>query len=130
VVTTGKLIWEISEGIAMRTRSPKSFVVAVGAILIVGIALTASAETVSISRDALLDKIRGAWVGKAYGVAFGGPTEFRHMGTVIEGPLEMEDSGLEKIANQDDLFVNMAFLQMVAEHGFDTPAEVFAEAFA
>jgi hypothetical protein len=105
-------------------------VVVVGAILIVGIALTVSAETVTISRDALLDKIRGAWVGKAYGVAFGGPTEFRHMGTIIEGPLEMKESGLERIASQDDLYVNMVFLQMVAERGFDTPASEFADAFA
>jgi hypothetical protein len=85
----------------------------VAAILIVGVALTGSAETAELTRAELLDKIRGAWVGKAYGVALGGPTEFKHMGTII-----------------DDLFVNMVFLQMVAEHGFDTPAEVFAEAFA
>jgi hypothetical protein len=96
----------------------------------VGIALTGSAETVEITRAELLDKIRGGWVGKAYGVALGGPTEFKHMGTIIEGPIEMDDKGLERIPRQDDLFVNMAFLQMVAEHGFDTPAEVFAEAFA
>jgi hypothetical protein len=96
----------------------------------VGVALTGFGQTVELSRAELLDKIRGAWVGKAYGVALGGPTEFKHMGTVIEGPIEMDQAGLEKLPRQDDLFVNMAFLQMVAEHGFDTPAEVFADAFA
>jgi hypothetical protein len=114
----------------MQKSSPNSCVVAVAAIVNLAIALTASAQTVQLSRAELLDKIRGAWVGKAYGVALGGPTEFKHMGTIIEGPIEMDEKGLERIPRQDDLFVNMAFLQMVAEHGFDTPAEVFAEAFA
>jgi hypothetical protein len=131
IVGTAKLIWESQrKEIAMKKMNSKSFVAVVGVFLILGIALTASAETAKLPRAALLDKIRGAWVGKAYGVALGGPTEFRHMGTIIEEPLEMQDSGLERIANQDDLFVNMAFLQMVAEHGFDTPAAIFAEAFA
>jgi len=114
----------------MRTQKARSFVIVVGAILIVSIAVAASAETVQLSRAALLDKIRGAWVGKAYGVAFGGPTEFQYMGTIIDGPLEMQKSGLERLPRQDDLFVNMVFLQMVAEHGVDTPAAVFADAFA
>ena len=108
----------------------KLWVVVIAVIIFAGPALTSAAETVEISRIELLDKIRGAWVGKAYGVALGGPTEFKHMGTIIEGPIEMDEAGLTKLPRQDDLFVNMVFLQMVEEHGFDTPAEVFAEAFA
>jgi hypothetical protein len=118
------------KGMVMRKRSLKSFVVVVAASLIAGIALTGSAQTVELSRAELLDKIRGAWVGKAYGVALGGPTEFVHMGTIIEGPIEMDEAGLKKLPRQDDLFVNMAFLETVAEHGFDASAEVFADAFA
>jgi len=105
-------------------------VVVIAVILFAGPALAGAAETVEISRAELLDKIRGAWVGKAYGVALGGPTEFVHMGTIIEGPIEMDEAGLTKLPRQDDLFVNMAFLETVAEHGFDASAEVFADAFA
>jgi hypothetical protein len=114
----------------MRKRRPNTLAVVVAGILIVGVALTGSAETAELTRAELLDKIRGAWVGKAYGVALGGPTEFKNMGTIIEGTIEMDEEGLKKLPRQDDLFVNMVFLQMVEEHGFDTPAEVFAEAFA
>ncbi len=114
----------------MQKRKWKLWVVVIALIIFAGPALTSAAETVEISRAELLDKIRGAWVGKAYGVALGGPTEFKNMGTIIEGPIEMDEAGLKKLPRQDDLFVNMAFLQMVADNGFDTPAEVFAEAFA
>jgi len=114
----------------VQKRKRKLWVVVIAVILFAGPALAGAAETVEISRAELLDKIRGAWVGKAYGVALGGPTEFVHMGTIIEGPIEMDEAGLKKLRRQDDLFVNMAFLETVAEHGFDTPAEVFADAFA
>ena len=80
-----------------------------------GLASASSAETGSRTREALLDKVRGAWVGKAYGVTLGGPTEFSHMGAIIEGPLELKEDSLEWIPAQDDMYVNMVFLEVVAE---------------
>jgi len=63
-------------------------------------------------------------------VALGGPTEFRYMGTMVEGPLEMKEQGLKWVPEHDDLYVNMVFLKVVADHGFDAPASAFADAFA
>jgi hypothetical protein len=100
------------------------------ALLILIMAVSASGRTVTVSRTTLLDKIRGGWVGKAYGVSFGGPTEFRHQGEIIEGPLVLEPEGLKKLPGQDDLYVNMALLKAIAIHGLDASAADFAMEFA
>ena len=41
-----------------------------------------------LSRAALEDKVRGGWAGQMIGVAYGAPTEFRHLGKIIEGEIE------------------------------------------
>ena len=41
-------------------------------------------RTVRLSTDVLRDKIKGGWAGQTIGVTFGGPTEFRYRGTMIE----------------------------------------------
>lgn len=87
-------------------------------------------STVSIAKDVLLDKIRGAWLGKAYGVTYGGPTEFRYMGKIIDGPLQLEDDWIERILTQDDIYVNMAFLETLADSGFEASASAYATNFA
>ena len=85
---------------------------------------------IQTTRQTLEDKILGGWVGKAYGVAFGGPTEFGSQGKILEGPLQMDPRGLARLAGQDDMYVNMALLKAVAEHGLDAPASAFAKEFA
>jgi len=87
-------------------------------------------ETVELTRALLLDKIRGGWVGKSYGVAFGGPTEFGYQGKIIEGPLELNSEGLEWLPGQDDMYVNMALLKAVTDNGLDATASDFAKEFA
>ncbi len=41
-------------------------------------------ETVTLSQAVLRDKIKGGWAGQTIGVTFGGPTEFRYNGTLIQ----------------------------------------------
>ena len=40
--------------------------------------------TFKISKEVLKDKIMGGWAGQTIGVTFGGPTEFRFNGTMIQ----------------------------------------------
>lgn len=87
-------------------------------------------QITTLSRDVLLVKIRGGWGGKAYGVSFGGPTEFQHQGEVTEGPLELEPEGLKELPGQDDMYVNMTLLRAVATHGLEASAGDFAKEFA
>jgi hypothetical protein len=83
-----------------------------GVLLIsLGLSANALARTVTITRGVLLDKIRGGWVGKAYGVSFGGPTEFRYQGEINEGSLQLDPRALKSLPGQDDMYVNMALLK-------------------
>jgi hypothetical protein len=84
----------------------------------------------TLTKDVLLDKIRGGWVGKAYGVSFGGPTEFKYQGRIIEEPLALDPEGLEELPGQDDMYVNMALLKAVVDHGLNASASDFAREFA
>jgi len=85
----------------------------------------------TLTRADLEDKIRGGWVGKAYGVSFGGPTEFVNLGKIIDGPLTLQPGALKKLlVHQDDMYVNMALLKAVVDHGLDATPKDFAHQFA
>jgi ADP-ribosylglycohydrolase len=83
-----------------------------------------------LTHAVLADKIRGGWVGKAYGVSFGGPTEFKYQGTINENPLALNPEGLKRLPGQDDMYVNMALLKALVDHGLDATAADFAQEFA
>ena len=38
---------------------------------------------IKMSKETLIDKIKGAWAAQVIGVTFGGPTEFRYQGSFI-----------------------------------------------
>jgi len=39
---------------------------------------------VTISTEKLMDKIKGGWAGQTIGCTFGGPTEFKYPGSMIQ----------------------------------------------
>jgi ADP-ribosylglycohydrolase len=116
-------------------------------ILAAGIALFAPSSgrtdaarpdrTVRLSSEVLRDKIKGGWAGQTIGVTFGGPTEFRYRGTMIDDytPIAWYDGLLKETFEKtpglyDDIYVDLTFLNVVEKHGIDAPAERFADAFA
>ena len=75
-------------------------------------------ETRRLSAFEFEDRLRGAWAGKMIGVSFGAPYEFRYLGKIQEDPIrpwrpEYVDNSLD----QDDLYVQMTFLQALEEKG-------------
>lgn len=38
----------------------------------------------TISKEKLMDKIKGGWAGQTIGCTYGGPTEFKYNGTMIQ----------------------------------------------
>ena len=93
----------------------------------------AQPTTRTISREALENKIRGGWAGQMIGVAYGAPTEFRSNGAIIVGNLnnylDWTPKRIENAIDQDDLYVEMTFAQVMDEVGLDATSEQYGEMF-
>lgn len=89
----------------------------------------AQAQTRTLSRAALLDKIRGGWAGQMIGVAYGAPTEFKSCGKIGEWDLTWKEGMLENTIHQDDLYVEMTFAKVMDDLGLDATTQQYGEAF-
>ena len=75
----------------------------------------------------LEDRILGAWVGKSYGAAMGEPLEFAFNGRMFLGAVDVQEHALrEWLVNEDDLYMNMAMLAVVADKGLTASSDDFA----
>jgi len=99
--------------------------------------ITLFAETVTISKDTLRDKIKGGWAGQTIGCTFGGPTEFKFRSAFIPDYMPIEwNEGLMKWSYEnspglyDDIYMDLTFVEVFEKQGLDAPAEAFAKAFA
>ena len=95
------------------------------------------AGAVGVTKEFLLDKIKGGWAGQTIGVTFGGPYEFRFNGTFIQDyqPLLWYDGYLKQtMLNNpglyDDLYMDLTFVDVFEKWGLDAPVDSFASAFA
>lgn len=101
---------------------------ALGALLLSDCASHPSEKRIEITT--LRDKIRGGWAGQMIGVSFGAPTEFKSMQQIIEGPLpEWNAQRLRNAINQDDLYVDMTFAQVLDDKGLDATTVDFGNMF-
>lgn len=94
-------------------------------------------ENFTISKEALKDKIMGGWAGQTIGVTFGGPTEFRFCGTMIQDyqPIKWYDGYLKHTMENnpglyDDVYMDLTFVDIFEKKGLDAPVEDFANAYA
>src|SRR5215471_13039130 len=79
-----------------------------------------------ISRAELRDRIEGGWAGQMIGVSFGAPTEFRYNQKVV--PLDRLKWTPDMVSNsldQDDLYVDMTFAQVLDEKGLNATTADF-----
>jgi arylsulfatase A-like enzyme len=80
-----------------------------------------------LSREALRDKIKGAWAGQMIGVSYGAKTEFRAKGVRYE--TEIKPEPLSNAIQQDDLYVEMTFARVLDTVGLDATSVDFGAAF-
>ena len=91
----------------------------------------AAAPTREIGMADLRDKIEGGWAGQMIGVSYGAPTEFRSRAAI------MAESAIpawkpENVSNsleQDDLYVDMTFAQVLDDKGLDASTADFGAMF-
>lgn len=95
-------------------------------------------SVLEISRDNLIDKIKGGWAGQAIGVVFGGDTEFQYLGTFIQDYQRIRDweKGIVGKTMQynpglfDDIYMDLTFVDVIEREGLDAPQSSFAKRFA
>lgn len=94
-------------------------------------------STITLTKEALRDKIMGGWAGQTIGVTFGGPTEFRFNGTMIQGyqPIKWYDGYIKHTMENnpglyDDIYMDLTFVDIFEKKGLDAPVEEFANAYA
>lgn len=94
-------------------------------------------SSVTIDQATLVDKIKGGWFAQTIGCTYGGPTEFKFKGGLM--PDEMPiiwyddyiyDTFIEDPGLYDDVYMDLTFLEVMAEKGIDAPVEHFANSFA
>ena len=94
-------------------------------------------ERVTLSIERLQDKIKGGWAGQTIGCTYGGPTEFRYCGTMIQDytPIVWPDGYIRWWYENtpglyDDVYMDLTFVEVFDRLGIDAPADSLASAFA
>lgn len=92
---------------------------------------------VTLTKERLLDKIKGGWAGQALGVTYGSSTEFKFNGTFIQDyqPIiwyegYVKDVMTERPGIYDDIYMDLTFVEVFERVGMDAPVDSFAMAFA
>ena len=90
--------------------------------------INATSRTIAV--DELRDRILGGWTGKSYGCMMGEPMEYAVQGEFYEGSLEIHPKAPTVwLHNEDDLYVNMALLEVMRDRGLQACAEDYAKVF-
>jgi len=91
----------------------------------------------TMSKAKLLDKIKGGWAGQTIGCTYGGPTEFKFNGTMIQDYVAIDwPDGFIKWYYEnspglfDDVYMDLTFVDVFDRLGLDAPVDSFAMAFA
>jgi hypothetical protein len=94
-------------------------------------------KTIVLDKQTLLDKIKGGWAGQTIGCTYGGPTEFKYKGAMInkQTPIIWYDNYCKDIFNEDpglydDVYMDLTFLEVMQKEGINAPATSYAKTFA
>ena len=94
-------------------------------------------DHITISREVLLDKIKGGWAGQVIGCTYGGPTEFRYQGKIIPADtvIPWDETRMKWYFENapglyDDVYMDLTFVEVFEKEGLDAPVISHAKAFA
>lgn len=89
-----------------------------------------NAKFVTITKSTLEDKIAGGWAGKMIGVSYGTPTEFKAQGRIYEEAISWKPTDVEKSQGEDDIYVQLTFMETMDRYGMDAPVKKYQELLA
>ncbi|MBP3321178.1 MAG: ADP-ribosylglycohydrolase family protein [Clostridia bacterium] len=86
---------------------------------------------VTLTEAEILDKMKGGWIGQMVGVAWAAPTEFRWAGQLMprSNMPGWKPATINDAFGQDDLYVEVPFLDTMQRHGYDCNPKLIAQAF-
>ena len=112
-------------------------ILALGALVACQTAKQTLPGEVKMSKETLQDKIKGGWAGQTIGCTYGGPTEFRYSGTMINDNINIKypEHYIQWYFDNmpglyDDIYMDLTFVEVFEKEGLDAPVESFAKAFA
>ena len=80
----------------------------------------------TLSKDTLFDKVKGAWAGQILGCTYGGPTEFQYLSTMIPDSVVIPwgNGEIKKWFDgggglYDDVYVDLTFVETFERCGLD-----------
>ena len=87
-------------------------------------------EQVTLTKERLLDKIKGGWAGQTIGCTYGGPTEFKFNGTMIQEytPIPWPEHYIKWWYENtpglyDDVYMDLTFVEVFDRLGIDAPVD-------
>ena len=80
--------------------------------------------------DVYLDKCQGGWTGQMIGVSYGAPTEFKAQGVIYIDPIPWNKDTIANAIHQDDIYVELSFLEALEQYGLDITYAEAGKAFA
>lgn len=96
-----------------------------------------SGDYFSISKEDLLNKIKGGWALQTIGVTYGGPTEFRYKKQIIPDSVKIQWSDTmmyhwmtRSPGLYDDIYMDLTFVDVLEKEGLDASPESFGKAYA
>ena len=94
-------------------------------------------EYYELTKDALRDKIKGAWAAQTIGVTYGGPTEFKYNKRMIPDTVQIHWSDtmmyhwMTRVPGlYDDIYMDLTFVEVMEKEGIDADASAHARAYA
>jgi len=92
---------------------------------------------ITITKQQLMNKIKGGWAGQTIGCTYGGPIEFKFDGTMVQDYVHIPwHDGYMKWWYEnspglyDDVYMDLTFVDVFDRLGLDAPVDSLAMAFA
>lgn len=106
-------------------------IIAMAAVVLLGGMVCAAPDYRELPADVYVDKMKAGWLGQMVGVVYGAETEFKAQRRIFEEDIRpWKPELIVESLGQDDIYVEMSFLEAIEKYGLDITWEQAGKAFA